>query len=127
MADRIETGLAVHTPIIISTVVVVLTIIGGFWSLADPRTELKAIRDNYLTIREHQEFQNRVTRDIQRLEAENQVQASKTELNAVVTERRAELDKLHKDVEELLRLFHEHERDDRLRERDERLNGKPKL
>lgn len=61
-------------PIIISTVVVMLTIAGGFWSLADTRPDLKDIRINYLTLREHEEFVTRFNKDIQRLESENQRQ-----------------------------------------------------
>ncbi len=110
MAER--NGYTAHMPLVISTIVVLLTIMGGFWSLADPRSELKNIRENYLTIREHQEFQNRVTRDILRLESENQLQASKAELEAIVKERRTELDAIHKELAHIMDLIHQHERDD---------------
>ena len=47
-------------PVIISTMIVVLTMFAGFWQLADPRSsisELKANFSNYLTLREHNQYQ----------------------------------------------------------------------
>src|SRR4051812_38179868 len=46
----------------------------GFWSLADPRGELKNIRENYLTLREHIEFASRLQLDTVRLDKVNNEQ-----------------------------------------------------
>lgn len=79
-------------PMIISTLVVVLTVAGGFWSLADPRSDLKAIRESYLTLREHEEFVARFNKDITRLENENQksMDVFQTLLNARQSKEAAE-------------------------------------
>jgi hypothetical protein len=73
-----------NMPLIVSTMVLLLTILGGFWSLADPRGELKSIRDSYLTVREHEEFVHRFNKDITRIETENRLQEEhfQTLLNA---------------------------------------------
>lgn len=46
----------------------------GFWSLADPRSELKNIRDTYLSLREHNEFASRVQLDVARVDKVNNEQ-----------------------------------------------------
>lgn len=87
-----------YLPIIISTAVVMLTIVGGFWSLADPRAELKNIRDNYLSIREHEEFVRRFDRDVERLD-HLQVQLHRDKLDTTTAEN------LHKSLDnEIVRL-----------------------
>lgn len=46
----------------------------GFWSLADPRGELKTIRESYLSLREHNEFAARVQMDVVRVDKVNNEQ-----------------------------------------------------
>lgn len=94
--------------------------LAAFWSLADPRAEIKLIRDTYLSIREHSEFAARVAADIRRLEEDNKNQATTArlealhkEMEALFSERARELDHLRHDVEEIEKQIHDHERDDR--------------
>lgn len=68
--------------IVSAAVLLALALIGAFWSLADPRADIKAIQTDiithYLTIREHLEFRERVAQDIKRVEDENRLQNSTT-------------------------------------------------
>lgn len=68
--------------VVIATISAVFLLVAGFWYLADPRqaiaelrsfftAEIKDIRGNYLSIREHEAFITRHTNDIQRVEKEN--------------------------------------------------------
>lgn len=47
-------------PHAISTILVLIAIVGGFWSLADPRTELRIIREGYLTLREFEQTKENI-------------------------------------------------------------------
>jgi hypothetical protein len=60
----------------VPTGILLIAIIGGFWQLADPRAELRDIKTNYLSLREHDEFVRRFTADIARIERENREQDS---------------------------------------------------
>jgi predicted nucleic acid-binding Zn-ribbon protein len=54
---------------IISGIVVIgLAIVGAFWALADPRSEIKDIKARYLTVREHLDLVNRINTDIERID-----------------------------------------------------------
>lgn len=61
--------------VITITITIGLAVLGAFYTLIDPRGDIKRLTDdlhsNYLTIREHNEFQVRVARDILRVEEEN--------------------------------------------------------
>jgi hypothetical protein len=52
-----------------------LALLAAFWALADPRADIKEIKNNYLTLREHDEFVRRFTSDINRVEQTNREQA----------------------------------------------------
>lgn len=71
MAERPEPSL---WQIIVVTLVPLIAVVGGFWSLADPRTDIRQIKLDYLTLREHLEFAQRATKDIERLQSENVAQ-----------------------------------------------------
>lgn len=139
MASPISGGSSPYTTQIVATGVVTigLAILAAFWAYADPRAEIRSIKDNYLTVREHQEFQTRVARDITRLEQENKHQvgndtfkAWKDERDGVIAEiqrrlnehvtreesaqRDKQIAELEKQIAELRTQFHEHERDDRI-------------
>jgi len=88
-------------------------VVGAFWSLADPRAEVRAIRENYLTLREHEEFVRRFNSDIARIEGENRTQISRTEVETVWKRRAAELAEMHKQLDDLRGELQLHERDDR--------------
>src|SRR4051812_45038458 len=49
-------------------IALLIAIMAGFWSLADPRGEIKSIRDNYLSLREHNVFAERLQQDIARID-----------------------------------------------------------
>lgn len=129
------------SPLTITIVVTVgLAVLAAFWQLSDPRNEIKNIREGYLSVREHNEFAARIAADIKRLEDENRRQmtvetfrAWKDERDGVIrqlTERagraitqtevqevwrgfRAELDNLHRQIEQMRDMILNHERDDR--------------
>lgn len=64
------TAIAQWIPTLVSALVVVTVLIGGFWSVADPRGNLERIEAkfaNYLTIREHEEFRNTLNSRIERM------------------------------------------------------------
>jgi hypothetical protein len=70
------------------TIVVLGAIAAGFWQLADPRQDIKDTKanfNNYLTLREHEEFVRRFTSDITRIESVNLIQT-----RAMVTKSEAE-------------------------------------
>lgn len=52
-------------------IALIVAVLAGFWSLADPRSDLKNIRDTYLSLREHNEFTARVLLDVTRIEKVN--------------------------------------------------------
>jgi hypothetical protein len=52
-------------------IALLIAMFAGFWSLADPRGELKTIRESFLTLREHNEFAARVQLDTVRLDKVN--------------------------------------------------------
>ncbi len=56
---------------IISTIIALVAVVGGFWSLADPRADIKDIRQSFLTLREHAEFVSRFDRDLLRIESDH--------------------------------------------------------
>jgi len=76
-------------PTIISTMVVVLTMFAGFWQLADPRSsisELKSTFANYLTLREHNQYQQDLdhrldilTKEMDGVHSEQQIRAGSIE------------------------------------------------
>jgi hypothetical protein len=61
--------------------------VGGFWSLADPRSEIRDIKSNYLTLREHESFVRRFEADVTRVEQNSRQEildvAKKADLEAV--------------------------------------------
>src|SRR5512143_29950 len=63
-----------------------LALLAAFWALADPRQEIKDIKTNYLTLREHEEFVKRFTADIGRIEQTNRDQALQLATKVEVTE-----------------------------------------
>ena len=83
MADPVEK----HWQSFISTGVLLVAIIGGFWSVADPRSELRDIKTSYLTLREFEGFVRRFETDITRVETASRQQisdvAKKADLDAV--------------------------------------------
>lgn len=129
------------SPLAITVVVTVgLAVLAAFWQLSDPRSEIKTIREGYLSVREHNEFAARIAADIKRLEDENRRQLSvdtfrawkderdgvirqlterankavlQSEVQAVWTQRRAELDDIKRQIEVLRDMILNHERDDR--------------
>ena len=72
--------------IVASTMVLLIAIVGGFWQLADPRADIKDIKSQYLSLREHEEFVRRFQADVSRVEKVNTEQsrnmATKSELAA---------------------------------------------
>ena len=60
-----------------ATVVIGIAVISAFWMLSDPRTEIRSIKDNYLQLREHEEFKSRVDRTFQQLADQNHQQEEK--------------------------------------------------
>jgi hypothetical protein len=63
-----------------------LALITAFWSLADPRAEIKDIKSTYLTLREHEEFVTRFNADLTRAESNDRIaqqqMARKVDLDA---------------------------------------------
>lgn len=98
-----------------SVIAVGVAMLSVFWSLADPRADIKALRaefTNYLTIREHNEFRERVHQDRLRLEQQNERQVGREEFlgwarahedrdREVVSSLRREIDGLQKQVDHL--------------------------
>ena len=106
-------------PIIVTIIVTVgLAVLAAFWQLSVPRNDIKTLRDdlrnNYLTIREHEEFIRRVTADLVRVEQENRDQ---NEHNAT----KAQLEN-HEKSDEML----SHERDKRLEQMQRQIDIPPR-
>ena len=134
MAIGSSSSPSLATAIISILVVVSLAVLGAFWQLSDPRGDIKDIRANYLTVREHNEFTTRIARDVARIEEENNRQnarmlaaetfqawekenaATVAEINKRLDDKvsRSDIEALSRQVEVLFRMMHEHERDDRL-------------
>src|SRR3954470_20279614 len=55
-------------------IALIVAMLAGFWSLADPRGDLRSIRDTYLTLREHNEFAGRLLLDATRNDKVNENQ-----------------------------------------------------
>jgi len=111
------------SPVVITVIVTIgLAVLGAFWQLSDPRSEIKRLNEdlhsNYLTIREHQEFQARIAKDISRLEAEqilqNQSLVQRSEADAIQKLRDQQINDLRSGIELLTKAFHDHEHDDRI-------------
>lgn len=68
---------AVWWQLIVLTIGPMIAIGAGFWSLADPRSELRQIKLDYLTIREHMEFATRTSKDIEHLQQDSIAQAER--------------------------------------------------
>ncbi len=102
-------------PAVIATVV---SLVAAFWSLADPRNEIRRIETDYLQIREHNEFRDRVRQDLERIEQENvrqnKVGLTRHEAMEVWAQRRSELDEMRRRIDALTEALARHERDDRL-------------
>lgn len=98
-------------------VVLALALVAAFWALADPRSEIKSIRENFLTIREHNEYRDAVKEDLRRIEQNNGAKINRTEVQAVWDLRSREIETMHRDIEHLRQEMHEHVRDDRDHER----------
>lgn len=78
--------------IIVSVALAVgIGLIGMFWSLADPRSDIKDIKNNYVTLREHNDLVTRMTDGFRRLEAES-VEQRKELATKVETESHAHTD-----------------------------------
>ena len=109
---------AIWQIVISATIALGLALLTAFWSLADPRAEIKNIEanisQNYLTIREHAEYRDRIQKDILRLEEQNDQQAGKMQVQADIQWLRQEIDQLRREMEAMQRDIHQHERDDRL-------------
>jgi len=95
-----------------------LALLAAFWALADPRAEIKNIRENFLTIREHNEFQARVKSDISRLEDENRHQVRREEFEGRLGQILREHDAFRREIEALRDRMTEHAREDRVRDLD---------
>jgi hypothetical protein len=67
--------------------ILLVTMIGGFWSLADPRNDIRDIKTSYLTLREFEGFVRRFETDVTRVETASRQQisdvAKKADLDAV--------------------------------------------
>lgn len=90
-----------------------VAVLGAFYTLIDPRSDIKDIRASYLSLREHLAFETRVARDIVRLEGENAKQVSRDEFMGVARARDAQIETLTREITELQAELHQHERDDR--------------
>lgn len=113
-----QARLAIGWQIVITTGIGFMgAVLLAFWQLADPRAEIKTLRDlvnnQYLTIREHVEFSAKVQRDLDRLSAEQTRQVSTDAFNAWKIEHDAAHKDLQKRIEALQLQLHQHERDDR--------------
>lgn len=100
--------------IVISAVIALgLALVTAIWSLADPRAEIRTIRETYLTLREHNEYREGIKEDIHRLESRYGEQITRAEVEQVWKLQADELKTIHLQLEELRRYQREHDRDDR--------------
>ena len=90
-----------------------LALLAAFWALADPRADIKEIKNNYLTLREHEEFVRRFTADLARVEQDNRLQnsemATRSEVvahahadDAIREEQSRRLDQMQKQIDLLM-------------------------
>jgi hypothetical protein len=88
-----------------ATIALGIALITAFWSLADPRADIKSIKDGYLSIREHDEFKSRVERTLAELAAQNlnqnQVFMSKAEFERWKGERDVYIRLIQREIEEV--------------------------
>jgi hypothetical protein len=105
------------SPVLMTVVVTIgLAVLGAFWQLSDPRFEIRDIKSNYLTIREHQEFQARLDRDIKRLETmeadQNANFVTKREMDNLMKMQEQQNADIRTALAALANALHQHEHDD---------------
>ena len=91
-----------ETVLISGGIIVILAIIGVVWGLADPRSEIKEIKTNYLTLREHEEFVRRFNSDILRLQNEQSEMDKVIPRKEDVAALQRELDSVHRQISLLI-------------------------
>lgn len=67
---------------VLGAVGLVLAIMGGLWSITDPRGDIKDIRTNYLSLREHEEFVRRFNSDLGKVESTAREMPRRAEVDA---------------------------------------------
>lgn len=93
----------------ISTVAILVALVGGFWSVANPREDLKILSskfEHYLTLREHEEYKHNVKDNVERLDkvlitlaAEQSVRTGAVERLRLLEKSVDELRKDHNDLQ----------------------------
>lgn len=73
----------------------------AFWSMADPRSEIKEIKSSYLSLREHNEYRSGVRRDIDRLDNQIAKLVGRAEVEQDWKQRDRELQIIHQQIDQL--------------------------
>jgi len=103
MPEERDERFVVHLPHMAISAIIALGVglLTAFWSLADPRAEIKIIRDTYLTIREHAEYRDGVRSDLDRLRERDKDFMTRSEVETVWAIRARELEHLHEEIRAL--------------------------
>lgn len=101
-------GWSRNLPVLTGFGMLILVMVGGFWSLANPSESIRDIRTNYLTKSEHAEFQRRLQEHFTRVEASiehlREAQVPRNELQARAESSARQFSEIRREIDDMRKL-----------------------